>query len=383
MTRDSKIGVMVCGHGTRDAAGVAQFANMANGLRERFPAWRLEHGYLEFARPLISDGLDALKASGVEKILAVPGLLFAAGHAKNDIPALLNNWSREQNGAIDVRYGRELGLTADILQAAHDRVAESLASLPERAMSDTLLVTVGRGSSDPDANGNIAKVSRLLQEYFGFGWSMAAYSGVTFPLVIPALEHATRLGFGRIVVFPYFLFTGRLIERIYAHTDDVASRHPGVEFVKALYLGDHPGVVRSFEARVLEILDGRPEMNCQLCKYRTALPSFEGEVGMPQTSHHHHVEGIGTDNDDDAKQPSALVSEDSLTSHDVGSSEQHPLMPAGAARKKIKKVKTDDKGGAAPRGVVDSDGDNHTHDHSHHPPYPHKDHPFGPRSLPS
>ena len=34
---------------------------------------------------------------------------------------------------------------------------------------------------------------------------------------------------------------------------------------------------------------------------------------------------------------SALVGEDSLTSHDVGSSEPHPLMPAGAARKKFKK----------------------------------------------
>ena len=35
---------------------------------------------------------------------------------------------------------------------------------------DTLLVVVGRGSSDPDANSNVAKVTRMLVEGIGFGW---------------------------------------------------------------------------------------------------------------------------------------------------------------------------------------------------------------------
>ena len=70
---------------------------------------------------------------------------------------------------------------------------------------------VGRGASDPDANSNVAKVTRMLWEGFGFGWAETAYSGVTFPLVEPALEKAARLGFRRIVVFPYFLFTGILV----------------------------------------------------------------------------------------------------------------------------------------------------------------------------
>ena len=35
-------------------------------------------------------------------------------------------------------------------------------------------------------------------------------------------------------------------------------------------------------------------MNCQMCKYREQVLGFEAEVGLPQESHHHHVEGIGT-----------------------------------------------------------------------------------------
>src|SRR3546814_7446491 len=76
---------------------------------------------------------------------------------------------------------------------------------------------------------------RLLWEGFGFGWGETCYSGVTFPLVEPGLEHAARLGYKRLVVFPYFLFTGILVQRIYDYTDVVAARHPEIEFVKAGY----------------------------------------------------------------------------------------------------------------------------------------------------
>ncbi len=144
---------------------------------------------------------------------------------------------------------------------------------------ETLLVVVGRGASDPDANSNVSKVTRLLWEGFGFGWAETAYSGVTFPLVEPALEHAAKLGYRRIVVFPYFLFTGILVQRIYDATDAVAKRHPGIQFVKAPYLNDHPLVIDTFEERIDQILTGDTAMNCQMCKYRTQVLGFEAEVG--------------------------------------------------------------------------------------------------------
>ena len=68
-----------------------------------------------------------------------------------------------------------------MVAAAGARIQEAL----DRADSDvpfseTLLVVVGRGSSDPDANSNVAKVTRMLVEGFGFGWGETVYSGVTF-----------------------------------------------------------------------------------------------------------------------------------------------------------------------------------------------------------
>ena len=317
-------GIMICGHGSRDEGAVAEFEKLAMGIRRRSNGIPVEYGFLEFATPVIKDGLAALVNQGVTDVLAVPGMLFAAGHAKNDIPSVLNTWSAE-NDAIDIRYGRELAIDPKMLKAAADRIQEALDSaIDDVPVEETMLVVIGRGASDPDANSNVAKVMRMLWEGFGFGWGETAYSGVTFPLIEPGLEHAAKLGYRRIVVFPYFLFTGVLMRRIYDYTDMVAERHPDIEFIKASYLNDHPMVIETFMERIDEIQRGENNMNCQLCKYREQVLGFEMEVGLAQESHHHHVEGIGTG-----------------------------------------------------EGHCHDHGDGH--DHHHHHPYPHADHPLGPK----
>jgi sirohydrochlorin cobaltochelatase len=288
---------MVCGHGSRDTDAIREFELVAAGIKARLPEYDVETGYLEFARPMIRDGLDKLKARGARRILAVPGMLFAATHVKNDLPWEINSFAAENPG-IEVNFGRDLAIDGKLLEAASERIAAAeIAAGPRVARSDTLLLVVGRGTTDPDANSNIAKIARMLWEGMGFGWAEIAFSGVAHPRVGPALERAARLGFARIVVFPYFLFTGVLVKRIYGETDEVAAKFPGIEFVKAPYLRDHPRVLDAFADRVAEIHTGNPAMNCQLCKYRTQILGYADEVGTPQAGHHHHVRGIGTDDD--------------------------------------------------------------------------------------
>ena len=351
----NRIGVMVCGHGSRDVQAVTEFESVAGGIRERLPQYDVESGFLEFATPVIREGLEKLRARGNELCLAVPGMLFAAGHAKNDIPSVLNTFEAE-HPEMEIRYARELGIDEKLLRAAGDRIRSALdVTGPAVSLHETMLVVVGRGASDPDANSNVAKVMRMLWEGFGFGWGETAYSGVTFPLVEPGLEHAARLGYRRIVVFPYFLFTGVLVKRIYEHTDRVAARHPGIEFVKAPYLNDHEAVLDAFAERVEETLRGANLMNCKLCKYREQVLGFEAEKGLPQESHHHHVEGIGT---------GFGHGQDHGDGHGHGHDHDHDH----------------DHGGH------EDAHHHHHHDHDHgdahgHHPYPHADHPLGPRTL--
>jgi len=220
-------------------------------------------------------------------------MLFAAGHVKNDIPSELNGFAADNPG-LPLTFARDLTIDAKLLHAAADRIRAALAGTPA---TDSLLLVVGRGTSDPDANANIAKLARLLSEGLGFGWCEIAFSGVAEPRVGPALDRAVRLGFSRIIVFPYFLFTGVLVKRIYAETDKAQARHPDVAMVKAEYLRDHPLVIEALADRVEEVGRGENAMNCQLCKYRERMPGYEADHAQPQIGHHHHVRGIGTDAD--------------------------------------------------------------------------------------
>ena len=356
----AKIGVMICGHGSRSQAAVDEFAVLAEKLPALLPDWPVEYGYLEFANPVIRVGLDKLRAAGCDKIIAVPGMLFAAMHTKNDIPTVLAKYAQEH--AVEVTYGRELGVAPGMLAAAGARVRAAVdaanADLGEVALEETCLVVIGRGASDPDANGNVAKLARMLQEGMGFGWLEVGYSGVTFPLVEPVLSHAAKLGYRRIIVFPYFLFTGILIDRIYGFTDKVAAQNPDIQFVKAGYLNDHPEVLATFAERVTEQLGEAVPPTCGTCKYRTRILGFEAEVGAVQESHHHHVEGQG------AAAPGSNVAdcalcEDFCTGEcrlDMGHHHHHH----------------------------DHDHDHgHTHPHHDHahPEYPHAKHPHGPESA--
>lgn len=358
----AKIGVMLCGHGSRSHAAVEQFAALAKQLPTRFPDWPVEYGYLEFSNPVIRDGLDRLREQGCDHILAVPGMLFAAMHAKNDIPSVLNAYAAQHD--IKIEYGRDLGVDDKMINAAAARIEDALTETDTTSgavdRADTCLVVIGRGSSDPDANSNISKIASLLRSKTGVGWSEVGYSGVTFPLVKPCLEHVTKLGYKRIVVFPYFLFTGILIDRIYGFTDMVADAHPDIEFVKAGYLNDHPFVVDTFVERVTEILDKNNAMDCTLCKYREQVLGFEAEVGLPQESHHHHVEGQG------ASAPGSNVADCKLCDH----------FCTGMCRLNMTASQAHDHS----HDHTHNHDHDHDHDH-HHPVYPQADHPLGPNSV--
>jgi len=416
------IGVLICGHGSRNRLAVEEFASLARQLQQALQPVPVEFGYLEFARPILRDGLEALRSRGVRHVLAIPAMLFAAGHAKNDIPSVLNTYAAETGLRID--YGRELGVDRKMIQAAGARIRASLdaadrddrsAGRPAVPLHETLLVVVGRGSSDPDANSNVAKVTRMLVEGFGFGWGETLYSGVTFPLVEPGLRHVVKLGYRRIVVFPYFLFSGVLVSRIVQHSERVAADHPEVAFLHASYLGDHAEVLATFRERVEDVLRGDTAMNCSLCKYRAQVLGFEVEVGSPQHSHHHHVEGLvesctlcerectGACQSDGVPLPAASGHRHDHN-HEPDHSHNHSPLHSHSHSHADHSHEPDHSHGLAhgqamPQDPALTSPNQHpgeaAHGHEgapldqpagqekdhHHPPYPHADHPLGPRTL--
>lgn len=286
-----KPALLIAGHGSRDAEGIAEFLDMARQFRAYRPDTRVEVAFLEFARPTIQEGIDRLAEQGAKVIVVLPGVLMAAGHAKNDMASEVR-LARQRYPHIDILMGRALDVDARLLQLCRIRYQESLASRPAVDPADTLLLLVGRGSSDPDANSNIAKVARFLQEGYPTGSALCAFSGVAVPLVPDALRVCERMGFRRIVVQPYFLFTGVLLKRIYADVAERQRARPDLEFIATPHLQTHPLLLEAFAERAEEALHGSGHMNCSLCQYRVPILGHEQAVGEPQRPHHHHVQGL-------------------------------------------------------------------------------------------
>jgi sirohydrochlorin cobaltochelatase len=235
-----------------------------------------------------------LVEQGVRRFAAVPLMLVSAGHAKGDIPAALAR-EKERHPGISYTYGRPLGPHPSLLAVLERRLDEALGGTvrtPEDRADVTVLL-VGRGSTDPDANAEVHKVARLFWEGRGFAFVEPAFVSLAWPGVPEGLERCRLLGAKRVVVAPYFLFSGVLPDRVAEQARTYAAANPDLEVRCAGVLGTdldskagEPLADLVLE-RYEEALAGDIRMNCDSCVYRIAMPGFEERVGAPQTPHHH------------------------------------------------------------------------------------------------
>lgn len=275
--------LLVVGHGSRDPRGAREFHELVGLVRERNPGLPVEGGFIELSRPPIGECVDRLAEGGARDVAAVPLMLLAAGHAKDDIPATLVREGIE-HPEMDFRYGRALGVRPELLGLMEERIS---AVLTDEEKPETAVLVVGRGSSDPDANSDMAKIARLFYEGRSYPMVESAFISMTPPGVEEGLERCRRLGARRIVVFSYFLFTGVLEERIREEAGRFAEGHPDVEVRYAGYFGPDGLVADLLAERYAEALEGDIRMNCDVCVHRVALPGFEEKVGAPATPHYH------------------------------------------------------------------------------------------------
>lgn len=260
---------LMVGHGSRDDEGNQEFLQFLELVRKAAPERRFEACYLELADPDILTGIETCVRHGATRIVVVPVILLAAGHVKSEIPEFIDQ-ARVRYPGIEFVYGRHLGLHPKILDLLEERFLETAGSLEKQDRDSLAIVLLGRGSSDPDANGDLYKMARLLWERTGVMTVETCYSGITAPRLVEGVERAIRLGASHVVVVPYFLFTGILIKRMLANLADLQSQHPDVSMRMAPYFGLHAHMVDIVLDRANEARSQRAFMNCDFCHYRLA-----------------------------------------------------------------------------------------------------------------
>jgi sirohydrochlorin cobaltochelatase len=144
---------------------------------------------------------------------------------------------------------------------------------------------VGRGSSDPEANAEACKLARLLWEGSGFAAVETCFIGITHPRLPVGLERALSWHPRRVIVLPYFLFTGVLVKKIEAAVEKQRQRQSEIDWLMLPELGLVDTVLHSLQQLEQEALQGQTQMNCHLCKFRLAVSA---EVGAGSSHHHPH-----------------------------------------------------------------------------------------------
>ncbi|MEM8603477.1 MAG: sirohydrochlorin chelatase [Cyanobacteria bacterium P01_H01_bin.121] len=276
--------LLLIGHGSRDAQGRQALMDFAAAYQTLDYSRPVLPCFLELTTPSIQDGVEQCVAAGYTDLSALPVLLFAARHNKFDVTNELDK-ARQRHPAVTLHYGRHFGITPSILDLWRDRLAEL--DQPEHnpqgiERQDTVLLFVGRGSSDPDANGDVYKLARLLWEGSGYKTVETCFIGITHPRLDEGFQRAYLYQPKRVIVLPYFLFTGVLVKKIFAMTATQQEHHPEISMTCLSEMGLHPRLFSVLRDREIETQIGQVQMNCEMCKFR--LAALEGDT----TNHHDH-----------------------------------------------------------------------------------------------
>ncbi|AJY76931.1 sirohydrochlorin chelatase [Paenibacillus beijingensis] len=283
--------ILLVGHGSRDPEGNEELLRFAEMVRTKAPQFLIETCFLEFAKPAINQGIENCVSRGATRVVLVPIILFAAGHAKLHIPDAIDHAKRKYHD-VQFVYGRPIGVHQKVVNILRSRLSEAgyIEGLESGARDQqTAVLLLGRGSSDSDANSDFYKMARLFWEQVPVKWTESSFIGVTEPSFEDGLERCLQLGAKTIYVLPYFLFTGVLIKRIEQMVAEFAAQHPDCKVVLADYFGFHPELAELLIERVAEASEGRAFMNCDMCKYRLQAAA--------EIDHHHHHDHDHHDHD--------------------------------------------------------------------------------------
>lgn len=274
--------LLLIGHGTRDNDGRQALLDFAAAYQELDHSRPVIPCFLELTGPTIQEGVDRCVAEGYTEVSALPILLFAARHNKFDVTNELDR-ARQRHPQVKFHYGRHFGITPAIVDLWRDRLAQI--DSPEISRAETVMLFVGRGASDPDANGDVFKMARVLWEGSGYLTTEVCFIGITHPRLEEGFRRARLYNPKRIIVVPHFLFTGALVKKIFDISAQQQELSPEIQIDCLPEMGLHRALFQVLRDREIETHTGQVAMNCEMCKFRLAA------LGNADPHHHHHDHG--------------------------------------------------------------------------------------------
>lgn len=114
-----------------------------------------------------------------------------------------------------------------------------------------------------------------------------AFTGITWPRLERVVQRQALLGMTQIVVLPYYLYTGTLMQRIARQVEHLRAQYPRVRFAHSEHFGFEDEIFELLDQRVADLQAGLPEarLPCDGCKFR----EIAHDLGHGHSHEHTHV----------------------------------------------------------------------------------------------
>lgn len=203
-------GLLLIGHGTHDFRGRDGFFTTVEQVADLLPDHPVDGCFLEAAAPDILTAMEAFADDELERVVAVPLLLFSAGHARHDIPAALQ--AAAKRTGLRVRQADVLGWHPEILQLSARRF--QAAAGPDYDPDTTCWLFVGRGSKDVSATAAFHEFARRRREMTPVAQAENAFLALAEPRVEQVALQVSAGPYQRVIVQPHLLYPGSLLSRL-------------------------------------------------------------------------------------------------------------------------------------------------------------------------
>ncbi|BBU39875.1 sirohydrochlorin ferrochelatase [Aeribacillus pallidus] len=246
-----KKGVLYIFHGSRLRDSREEAIHFFNEVKASLPYEIQEISFLELAKPTIEEGFASCFAKGAAHIAVIPVLLLAAGHAKQDIPAILSTLQTNYPEAM-ISYGMPFGVDELMLEAVEDRIKRVL-NRPKKSR----MILIGRGSRDVEMQQDFLTIGRMLEERLEVPVT-CCYLTAASPLFQDVVQSVPKMTEEEIIFVPYLLFTGLLLKGVQKQIEQL-QRVTNKKIMLTDHIGNHSAVKELLRVRVEEAFAARAE----------------------------------------------------------------------------------------------------------------------------
>ncbi len=239
-------------HGSRVPEACTEAISFIRTCIMKRPERIQEYCFLELSEPTMEAAYEQCVQSGATSILAIPVLLLTAAHAKKDIPDVLYKIAK-QYPDVALTYGRPIGVHSNMVDILTERIME----MNEVVSNKSLILLVGRGSSDPDVKRDLQKIANRLSVQLNGVRVEDCYLTGAKPSFAAILENSCSSGADSVFIIPYLLFTGILMkgmEKEITRTSSMTKQ----KYVLCNYLGYHPKMEEILQERIKELKERSP-----------------------------------------------------------------------------------------------------------------------------